>query len=364
MVEGAGFQLMLKQFNPGYSIPSRTHFGKLLEKKYQDNMNQVKDTLSALDSQIAITADIWTSVANEAYLGITCHYIGTEWQMESICLSTMPLEDRHTAQNIAMWLQETLEKFEINPEKVSAIVHDNGANIVAAAKLLEAQFGWASIRCTGHTLQLVLIPALSHPVIAKAVGAARCLVEHLKKSELASTKLKEKQQQMGTPAHTLIQDVSTRWNSTYHMISRLLEQRWPVTATLSDPHVTKSSKQYLDLKPEQWSLLGELSTALEPFDAATEYMSGEKYTTISSVPPLIKGLVKSVENMDFETVGAQVFQKTAKEQLEQRWSNATSFSETSQNTVIVSSSLDPRFKKLKFLSAEDSCASKVEDESS
>uniref|UniRef100_A0A1A8HVJ2 HAT C-terminal dimerisation domain-containing protein n=2 Tax=Nothobranchius kuhntae TaxID=321403 RepID=A0A1A8HVJ2_NOTKU len=141
---------------------------------------------------------------------------------------------------------------------------------------------------------------------------------------------------MGTPAHTLIQDVSTRWNSTYHMISRLLEQRWPVTATLSDPHVTKSSKQYLDLKPEQWSLLGELSTALEPFDAATEYMSGEKYTTISSVPPLIKGLVKSVENMAFETVGAQVFQKTAKEQLEQR------------------SSLDPRFKKLKFLSAEDS----------
>uniref|UniRef100_A0A1A8PTB7 HAT C-terminal dimerisation domain-containing protein n=1 Tax=Nothobranchius rachovii TaxID=451742 RepID=A0A1A8PTB7_9TELE len=76
--------------------------------------------------------------------------------------------------------------------------------------------------------------------------------------------------------------------------------------------------------------------------------------TISSVPPLIKGLVKSVENMAFETVGAQVFQKTAKEQLEQRWSNVTSFSETSQNTVIISSSLDPRFKKLKFLSAEDS----------
>uniref|UniRef100_A0A1A8UPS6 Uncharacterized protein n=2 Tax=Nothobranchius furzeri TaxID=105023 RepID=A0A1A8UPS6_NOTFU len=153
MVEGAGFQLMLKQFNPGYSIPSRTHFAKLLEKKYQDNMNQVKDTLSALDSQIAITADIWTSVANEAYLGITCHYIGTEWQMESICLSTMPLEDRHTAQNIAMWLQETLEKFEINPEKVSAIVHDNDSDTSSEDEGRDAEEPGVKIRKEILTLE-------------------------------------------------------------------------------------------------------------------------------------------------------------------------------------------------------------------
>ncbi|MEQ2216688.1 hypothetical protein XENOCAPTIV_020451 [Xenoophorus captivus] len=87
---------MLKQFNPGYTIPSRTHFAKLLEKKYQATLVQVKATLSAMNSKIALTADIWTSVASEAYLGITCHNIGSEWQMESICLSKIPLEDRQT----------------------------------------------------------------------------------------------------------------------------------------------------------------------------------------------------------------------------------------------------------------------------
>lgn len=354
MVEGEGFQQMLKLFNPGYTIPSRTHFSKLLEKKYEDTVNQVKSTISAITSKVALTADIWTSVATEAYLGITCHYIGSDWQMESICLATMPLEERHTAHNIAGWLEEILEKFLIAPNKISAIVHDNGANIVAAARLLEEKYGWASIRCTGHTLQLVLISALKHQVIAKAIAASRCLVEHFKKSELASTKLKQKQQQMGTPEHKLIQDVSTRWNSTYYMISRLLEQRWPVTATLSDITVTKTCKQYLDLKPDQWSLIEELSTALEPFDCATEYMSGEKYTTISSVPPLVKGLVKSLQHMTFETPGAQAFQQTAVDQLEQRWRNETTFSDTSHNTVIIGSSLDPRFRKLKFLSSEDS----------
>ncbi|KAK9973178.1 hypothetical protein ABG768_023921, partial [Culter alburnus] len=72
----------------------------------------------------------------------------------------------------------------------------------------------------------------------KAFGAARTLIEHFRRSELANTKLKEKKQQMNTPQHKLIQDVTTQWNSTYFMLERLLEQRWPITAMLSDSEVT------------------------------------------------------------------------------------------------------------------------------
>ena len=44
---------------------------------------------------------------------------------------------------------------------------------------------------------------------------------------------------MQVAQHNLIQDVSTRWNSTFYFIDRLLEQRWPITAVLSDSSVTK-----------------------------------------------------------------------------------------------------------------------------
>jgi len=60
-----------------------------------------------------------------------------------------------------------LDKFEILPDKISAIVHENGANIVAAARLLEEKYGWASLRCTGHTLQLFLTFAFKRQIIAK-----------------------------------------------------------------------------------------------------------------------------------------------------------------------------------------------------
>lgn len=69
--------------------------------------------------------------------------------------------------------------------------------------------------------------------ISKRVAASRSLVEHLKKSELACNKLKDEQQQMGQHT-TLVQDVSARWNNTFHMLSRQLEQSWPVTAALTD----------------------------------------------------------------------------------------------------------------------------------
>ncbi|GAA6066515.1 E3 SUMO-protein ligase ZBED1-like [Tachysurus ichikawai] len=122
------------------------------------------------------------------------------------------------------------------------------------------------------TLNLVVQSSLKiHHAISKCVAAVRCLVEHFKKSELACTKLKEKQKQMGTETNMLVQDVCTRWNSTYQMLSRLVEQRWPVTATLSDPAVTQRGKHYLDLKPEEWNLIEELSQVLKPLEAATVF---------------------------------------------------------------------------------------------
>ncbi|KAA0721473.1 hypothetical protein E1301_Tti020703 [Triplophysa tibetana] len=202
MVEDYGFTKIIHTLNPIYTLPSRTHFTKLMERQYEETFKEVKTAINTNNSKLALTTDVWTSVATEAYLGITCHYITDDWDMQSFCLTTIPLQDRHNASNIAEWLPE------IPPSKIIAIVHDY-ANIVVAANILEEKHGWSSVRCTGHTLQLVINTALKHPTIEKAVVAARCLVEHLKKSEFASSKLREKQQQMTTPEHSLVQDIST-----------------------------------------------------------------------------------------------------------------------------------------------------------
>jgi len=145
-----------------------------------------------------------------------------------------------------------------------------------------------------------------------------------------------------------------RWNSTYYMIRRLQEQSWPITACLSDPGITKGSKHYLDLKPVQWSLLEELERALKPFECATVYLSGESYVTLSSLPLLINGLLKSAQTTSsFENPHILVFQKAAENEITERWQNELEFTEATHNTSLIASALDPRCHRLKFLSADD-----------
>lgn len=78
---------------------------------------------------------------------------------------------------------------------------------------------------------------------------------------------------MNVPEHSLIQDVFTRWNSTYFMMERLAEQRWTIYAVLHDELVSRPKYVSLDLKPDQWELLSQMVTALKPLQVATTAVS-------------------------------------------------------------------------------------------
>ena len=88
---------------------------------------------------------------------------------------------------------------------------------------------------------------------------------------------------MGSPQRKLQQDCSIRWNSTYYMIRSLLDNRWPVTAVLSDEAVTQRKYRYLDLSSETWMVLEEV---LEPLEVATVFLSKEVNVSLSAVLPV------------------------------------------------------------------------------
>jgi len=106
----------------------------------------LKKDLQKRSSKITLSTDAWTSIATKAYLGVTCHYINDNWEMVSLVLCTKPLQDRHTAENIARWIEEVAEKFDFSLcDDVQAIVHDNAANVVKALRILEEKHGVASL---------------------------------------------------------------------------------------------------------------------------------------------------------------------------------------------------------------------------
>ncbi|CAL9707850.1 unnamed protein product [Knipowitschia caucasica] len=57
MVEDDGFATMIRALNPGYTLPSRTHFMKLMERKYEETFKEVKTALNTTNSKLALTSD-------------------------------------------------------------------------------------------------------------------------------------------------------------------------------------------------------------------------------------------------------------------------------------------------------------------
>ncbi len=112
--------------------------------------------------------------------------------------------------------------------------------------------------------------------MSKLIGACMRLV--------ATVVLKRKQAQFELKDHKLIQSCKTRWNSIYDMFERLLEQRWAVTAVVSDRTVTKlADAQTLELTDEKWQTLESMLPVQASLKRATTVTSGETYVSESMV---------------------------------------------------------------------------------
>lgn len=123
--------------------------------------------------------------------------------------------------------------------------------------------------------------------VSNLLQKARGVVAHFKRSTTSNERLLAYQGN-NTPDKTqlkLIQDVSTRWNSTFYMFQRftVLEQTVKATFALIDKDVTQ-------LSSDEWQMAHALVKLLKPFETVTNHVSGEKYGTASLVIPLTLGL--------------------------------------------------------------------------
>ena len=155
--------------------------------------------------------------------------------------------------------------------------------------------------------------------------------------------LRQKQEEMNVLKHHLIQDVVTHWNSTFLMFQRLLQQRWVIYAVLHDEHGLQNQYKHLHLKEEQWSLMEEIVTVLEPLQIATTVLCEAETVSCS---PVINGLLK---NHLVPGEGNLPTVKRFKEIVTQDIQKRFNLSVTQQNTAMLATMLDPHYHKLKFM---------------
>jgi len=151
--------------------------------------------------------------------------------------------------------------------------------------------GFKNIGCFAHTMNLIVQSALT--LEEDLINKVKHIVSHFRKNTVANNTLKTYQINNGVKEpNKLIQDVQTRWNSTYYMICRFFELETSIQGTLGLLNNAPDN-----LKPEKWVILQELIKVLKPFEEATKAISGQKYMTASLVIVIVQGLFKVFNNL-------------------------------------------------------------------
>lgn len=100
--------------------------------------------------------------------------------------------------------------------------------------------------CFAHTMNLIVQSALT--LEENLINKTKNIVFHFRKSTVANNSLKTYQLNNGIKnPKKLIQDDSTRWNSTYYMVCRFVELETSIHGTLGLLNIAPEN-----LRPEEW----------------------------------------------------------------------------------------------------------------
>ena len=316
VVQRKGYRKMIQRFDPAFIFPSNKSIKKDLAIAYQKGVLKLKELISVTCETASITTDLWTARNNDGYIGVTLHWLSSNFEIYDVILAVKRMEYPHTGERIKEYLNNKIEEFGLTGKIVCAIT-DNGANIKKAIKI------WDSVErlpCSAHTLQLTVIQALK--AIKPYTKRFRKLAKFFRSSkqsqrldqaqiELAQrnkTDSTEKEEVDNNDLESIeetefkilrsINDVKTRWNSTYQSWKRLLILRPAIEWLIATLHLQNDDSAKEDsyklkslmLEDNEWLLLNELVNILEPFDELTSYFSGIKYTTLSVINPSIEAL--------------------------------------------------------------------------
>jgi hypothetical protein len=147
-----------------------------------------------------------------------------------------------------------------------------------------------------------------------------------------------------SPQIKLIQDVSTRWNSTHDMLGSLIVNRSPINDVLENDNKC----QHLHITVQEKEKMIELKNLLEPFKELTKMLGGENYVSSSIVIPTFCLLLNKVLKV---SASDSRFIKEMKRKMSDDLTKRISKLKESE-VLLKASALDPRFKKLKFLQTD------------
>lgn len=341
ILENDGFNRLLHLLKPKYKLPGRKYMSEVVIPGIYERVKiSIKDEISKATA-VSITSDMWTCLNNMvSFLSFTAHWLNEDFVLQHRVLQMKHFTGSHSGDHIRSVLEELASKWDI-ASHIHLIMRDNGPNMVKAVN--ESPF--VGKGCFIHTLQLAIKASLHVENVSDALTCARKIVTHFNHSSTAQEKLKTIQKELNLPEHQLVQDVTTRWNSTYYMLERIVEQKRAISLYISD---NSGSVKIQNCTERQWLILKECLILLKPFEEVTKITSST-FSSISEVIPHSNTLIKYLTKPEMSEICPNIPEMLQKlqEEVQSRFQNLEQ-----DKYYYLSTLLDPRFR-MRFFAPEN-----------
>jgi hypothetical protein len=316
------FRELLRLCNPATKslVCGKDTLASFIKKVFQQGQQVLRNKFAQIQSKISLTCDTWTSPSNISILGVTAHWIGKDYSLNSVILAAKLLEGSHTGVSLATHLVSVLKKYEIH-DKVFCITADNASNNGTMANhlpnLISFDLKNCMLGCMAHVINLAAqagIKAFSRqpPLPALPGGLSSILNDQPDQLDISSiitrisgftTFLKRSPQKASSFLEitngiigkrlAMVQDVATRWNSTFFMLKRASKLRACITVFCETNNLTNKYSLTLD----EWAKVDQLCSFLELLNEATEVVSPDKTTSLVLAAPVYICLIERLNEV-------------------------------------------------------------------
>ncbi|KAJ5318395.1 hypothetical protein N7476_004815 [Penicillium atrosanguineum] len=332
LIEHPEFHNLIKMAQSAPSIPSIPSVKTIRRRLQATGKERHQSILRTLPNhtKISIALDCWTSPFSQAFMAITGYFIDNDWQYREVLLGFQPLSRTHSGENFSAILLEVLIQHKIQ-DRVLAITIDNNLSladvyfssilantILSSQSLSETTTTIIRVPCLTHVIQLSLNGLLgqmkANPTnetteirwtsersqlsqvnartkkrdITRTLNKVRNLAIYIN----ASPQRRDAFSKLQTDAIKLVplQDVKTRWNSTFLMLRRAERLR-----SIFDPFCIEYDRTDLMLDADEWRQIDYLLWITQPFFDFTLELSKTKDATTHHVFKIYNKLFEHLE---------------------------------------------------------------------
>ncbi|XP_041735582.1 zinc finger BED domain-containing protein 4-like [Coregonus clupeaformis] len=335
VVEEEGFAAFVQKLDPSYNLPNKQALKKMVGSRCEFINDNVVSQMVISDF-VSLTSDMWTSIDKHSYISVTGHLVAENAQLSTFLLGISKLPENHKVIHIEEAKNQLVASWGLH-SRVAAFVTETSDNMVATVQKL----GILQLPSFAHVLNLVIKRSMEATLELQDIRSqARAIVGFFKSNQNAEMRLAEVQGQLGRPEQKLIQEVDSRWNSSFSMLERVFDQRESVAAALST-----LDTDIIPLGSADYEVIHQCLGVLGSFNQATAELASEKRVSASKVIPLVRMLKITLEKKHGAIIHPTATQLVSN--LQRELQTSCSMVET-EPILALSALLDPRFKMLAF----------------